>query len=344
MISSRYTLMERNTENVHLNIGKRLLANGNSGEVSESAKDAAARRQRKKEHTSPLGGTIDTAAVLRVFLKAHMKIGVVGHGVVGSAVARHFSADHRPEVTIYDKFQPPYNHPGRKTAVNACDLVFVAVPTPIGQDGVSCDVSAVEECVSWITVPICIRSTIPPGTVDRLSAATGKSIVFSPEYLGEQLGHPWRNEGDSGFLIVGGSPDVCELVLSAYRSIPELELKYYCTNARTAELCKYMENCYLATKVAFVNQFFDIAHALNIDFDELRLLWLADPRIGSSHSTVTAVRGFRGRCLPKDISALVAVMKPFGGAPLLEAVMEYNARLCEFAAGAADSSALAAGS
>jgi UDPglucose 6-dehydrogenase len=273
-----------------------------------------------------------------------MKIGVVGHGVVGSAVARLFSAHRHTEVTIYDKFQPPHNHPDQKTAVNACDLVFISVPTPIGQDGVSCDVSAVEECVSWITAPICIRSTIPPGTVDRLAAATGKSIVFSPEYLGEQPGHPWRNEGDSGFLIVGGPPAACELVLSAYRSIPELELKYYCTNARTAELCKYMENCFLATKVAFVNQFFDIAQTLNIDFSELRLLWLADPRIGSSHSTVTAARGFRGRCLPKDISAIVAVMKPFGGPPLLEAIMEYNARLCEVADRAGEASALAAGS
>jgi UDPglucose 6-dehydrogenase len=274
-----------------------------------------------------------------------MKIGVVGHGVVGSAVARFFSAARQCEVTIYDKFQPPHNHPGRKTAVNACDLVFICVPTPIGQDGVSCDVSAVEECVSWIAAPICIRSTIPPGTVDRLAAATGKSIVFSPEYLGEQPGHPWRNEGDCGFLIVGGSPAACELVLAAYRSIPELELQYHCTNARTAELCKYMENCFLATKVAFVNQFFDIAQALHIDFSELRLLWLADPRIGSSHSTVTAARGFRGRCLPKDISAMVGVMKPFGGPPLLQAIMDYNTRLCEIADHAAEaSSALAASS
>jgi UDPglucose 6-dehydrogenase len=327
---------------LHFNSG-RSLSNEDFGEVSKSAKDAAARRGRK-EHTSPFGGAIDSAAVLCGFLATHMKIGVVGHGVVGSAVARLFSANHRPAVTIYDKFQPPHNHPGRKTAVNACDLTFVCVPTPIGQDGLSCDVSAVEECVSWITAPICIRSTIPPGTVDRLSAATGKSIVFSPEYLGEQPGHPWRNEGDCEFLIVGGSPAACELVLSAYRSIPELDLKYYCTNARTAELCKYMENCFLATKVAFGNQFFDIAQELNIDFAELRLLWLADPRIGSSHSSVTAARGFRGRCLPKDISALVAVMKPFGGAPLLEAVMEYNARLCEVADAAADSSARAAGS
>jgi UDP-glucose 6-dehydrogenase len=92
-----------------------------------------------------------------------------------------------------------------------------------------------------------------------------------------------------------------------------------------------MENCFLATKVAFVNQFFDIAAALNVNFSELRELWLADPRVGSSHSSVTAERGFRGRCLPKDVSAMVAAMKPHGGALLMEAVMQYNTRLCESA-------------
>jgi UDPglucose 6-dehydrogenase len=264
-------------------------------------------------------------------LRQSIKIGIVGHGVVGSAVERLFSPDCHFEVTIYDKFQPSHDTLERKEAVNGCDLIFLCVPTPIGQDGMSCDVSGVEECVSWITAPICIRSTIPPGTVDRLAAATGKSIAFSPEYLGEQPGHPWRHEGDCGFLIVGGPPAVCELVLSTFASVTGFNLKSYRTTALTAELCKYMENCFLATKVAFVNQFFDIAAALNVNFSDLRELWLADPRVGSSHSNVTAERGFRGRCLPKDVSALVAAMKPYGGTPLIEAVMQYNTRLCESA-------------
>ena len=260
-----------------------------------------------------------------------MRIGVVGHGVVGSSVERLFSRDRHFQVMIYDKFQVPNDNLDRKDAVNTCDLVFICVPTPIGKDGMSCDVSSVEECVSWITSPICIRSTIPPGTVDRLIATTGKSVVFSPEYIGEQPGHPWRNEGDCGFLIVGGPPAICELVRSAYALIAEIKLKSYCTNARTAELCKYMENCFLAMKVAFVNQFFDIAVMLNIDFNDLRELWLLDPRVGPSHSSVTEARGFRGRCLPKDVSAIAATMRSYGGAPLIEAIHEYNLRLCESA-------------
>lgn len=259
--------------------------------------------------------------------------------MVGSALSRFFSGHPKHEVTVYDKFQPPHDSAGRKCAVNATDLVFLCVPTPIAADGVSCDVSSVEECLDWIAPPICIRSTIVPGTVDRLAATTGKAISFSPEYLGEQPNHPWHEEGACGFLVVGGPESLCDLVISAYADYPGLELRFYRTTARTAELCKYMENCFLATKVAFVNQFCDIAGAFGVDFAELRGLWLADPRVGLSHSSVTEERGFRGRCLPKDVSALAGAMRLRGGAPLLEAVLEYNARLCQNADRRRDDSA-----
>jgi len=260
-----------------------------------------------------------------------MKIGIVGHGVVGSAMARFLSKNPKHEISVYDRFQEPYQSVENKLLVNASDLVFVCVPTPTAGDGPHCDISAVEECLDWITRPACIRSTIPPGTVDRLTANTGKSISFSPEYLGEQPGHPWLEEGACGFLIVGGSASMCDLVLSAYTGFPGLELQSYRTTARTAEICKYMENSFLALKVAFVNQFYDIARAFDVDFAELRRLWLADPRIGASHSSVTEERGFRGRCLPKDVSAMIAAMQPSGGAPLLEALMKYNTDLCRVA-------------
>ena len=256
-----------------------------------------------------------------------MKIGIVGHGPVGSAVARLLALNQDNQVVIYDKFLPPHNHSSRKGAVNGCDLAFVCVPTPPAADG-SCDLSAVEESVEWIRVPVCIRSTVPPGTVDRLAAGRDRLIAFSPEYLGETPGHPWRNDADCGFVIVGGPAGATELVAAAYRKVTCPDVQFYFTDARTAELCKYMENCFLATKVAFVNQFFDIAQNLGVDFEALRALWLADTRIGPSHTRVTSERGFRGRCLPKDISALVAAMRPFGGAPLLEQVMAYNREVC----------------
>jgi UDPglucose 6-dehydrogenase len=257
-----------------------------------------------------------------------MSIGIVGYGVVGKALARLFGHEAEgADVRVYDKFLAGMNSAESKDAIQTCDLVFVAVPTPQSPDG-SCDVSAVEEVVSWVNPPICLKSTVPPGTVNRLIEATGKRICFSPEYVGESRWHPWKGIESHGFVIVGGEKSVCDLVVRTYQEYLGPLVRYHMTDAKTAELCKYMENTFLATKVAFVNQFYDLALAYGVNFNELRELWLADERVGRSHTIVTEERGYRGRCLPKDMSAIIRAAKAVGGAPLLEAVARYNDEVC----------------
>jgi UDPglucose 6-dehydrogenase len=257
-----------------------------------------------------------------------MVIGIVGYGVVGRALAKLFGYEAgNPDVRVYDKFVVGMNNAQSKAAIQDCALVFVAVPTPEAADG-SCDLTAVEEVVSWVTPPMCLKSTVPPGTVDRLIRETGKRICFSPEYVGETRWHPWKEIESHGFVIVGGEKILCETVVRVYQQYLGPLVRYYMTDAKTAELCKYMENCFLATKVAFVNQFYDLAQVYGVSYNELRELWLADERIGRSHTIVTEERGYRGRCLPKDIAAMIQAAKPFGGAPLLEAVDRYNDEIC----------------
>jgi UDPglucose 6-dehydrogenase len=130
-----------------------------------------------------------------------------------------------------------------------------------------------------------------------------------------------------GFVIIGGEPGVRDVVARAYAEVLGQDFKFNFCSARTAEVCKYMENCFLATKVTFVNQFFDIATAFDVDYSELRNLWTLDRRVGNSHTQVTPQRGYGGRCLPKDMQAMIAAMRPFGGAPVLEAIHSYNTEL-----------------
>jgi UDP-glucose 6-dehydrogenase len=92
-----------------------------------------------------------------------------------------------------------------------------------------------------------------------------------------------------------------------------------------------MENAFLATKVAFVNQFYDLARAYGVNYNELREVWLADERVGRSHTMVTEERGYRGRCLPKDMAAIIHAARMVGGAALLEAVDRYNDEVCRTA-------------
>ncbi|MDP6583784.1 MAG: hypothetical protein QF535_03945, partial [Anaerolineales bacterium] len=114
-----------------------------------------------------------------------MDIGIVGFGFVGTSLVELFG-----ECTIYDAYRDEYKSAENKAGVNACKFAFVSVPTPVSSDG-KCDTNIVEEVVDWLESEyIIIRSTVAPGTTDRLREKTGKKIVFQPEYVGETVAHP----------------------------------------------------------------------------------------------------------------------------------------------------------
>ncbi len=247
-----------------------------------------------------------------------MKIGIVGVGVVGSSMEKLFAGHH--ELFCYDKYREGYQQT-TAAAINACELVFVAVNTPTSDDGLSADLSAVKECLSWITAPVCLRSTMPPGSTKSLRRSPATRIAFCPEHLRETKWDSFNNE----FIIVGGESTTCALVIQAFQTVLGAAPKYITTDATTAELSKYMLNCFLATKVALCNQFFDIAQAHGVDYNELRELWLLDDRIGRTHTMIThPLRGFGGKCFPKDMRAMVAEHPE---ATILKAALDYNKTL-----------------
>jgi UDPglucose 6-dehydrogenase len=252
-----------------------------------------------------------------------MKIGIVGYGTVGSSLHRMLSKTAH-EVFVYDKYLPGRNRKVDKNRIQRSDLVFVAVPTPSLPDG-HCDVTAVEEAISWIPGQICIKSTVPPGTTDRLIKLTGKSIVFSPEFVGETVFHPYSQRPFDESVLVGGQREPAERILEFYQAVLGPLPRYFLTSAVTAELTKYMENCFFAAKVTFVAQFYALAELFQADFHQMREAWLADSRIGRSHSAIIDQPGFGGRCLPKDLSAIIEAAHDRGYNPkLLEALREYN--------------------
>jgi UDPglucose 6-dehydrogenase len=252
-----------------------------------------------------------------------MQIGIAGHGVVGAALARFFRRGGN-SIAVYDKYVEEHSSAAAFDALQRCDLVFVAVPTPFDAARGVGDASAVRELVDRLNVPLCIKSTVPPGTIDSLIATTGKPIAYSPEYMGESPQHPYREVDAAGFVICAGSPIACRLVRRAYETCPPATLRFIETTPATAELVKYMENAFLATKVSFVNQFYDLAVAANVDFEELRAVFLMDPRAGESHTEVHPDRGFAGKCLPKDLETLVGWARGRVNADFLTSLLAYN--------------------
>jgi UDPglucose 6-dehydrogenase len=104
---------------------------------------------------------------------AEKTVAIVGYGAVGKGIGTLF-----PQAVIYDE---PLGI-GERSDVNRCQYAFVAVPTPQGPGG-RCDTSIVEDVVSWVESEfIILRSTVAVGTTERLAAATGKRIIFQPEY------------------------------------------------------------------------------------------------------------------------------------------------------------------
>ena len=242
------------------------------------------------------------------------KIGIIGRGFVGSAVEFGFSAQTGcdAQIKVYDKDPAKSIHTLEDT-VNESDFIFLSVPTPSNEDG-SMHLGILESVLQDIQVVnkrkdniILIRSTIIPGTTTKLCKKYKKlNIVFNPEFLTERSAKfDFINQSR---FILGGRKRNTARVADLYRwrfgdSVPCIE-----TNFETAEMIKYMNNCFFATKVSFMNEMKLIADKSNVDWDLAVDGFVRDGRIGHSHLAVPGPdgkRGFGGSCFPKDIQAMI---------------------------------------
>lgn len=240
-----------------------------------------------------------------------MKILIIGYGVVGHNLANELSQLH-PD--IYDK----YNIENNSKQNIIYDIAFICVDTPLLEDyslDISSVIDALKENDSNLYI---IKSTCPIGTVDKLKKETGKRIIFSPEYYGNTQ---HCNNFDFNFTILGGDKQDCIDVIQILQHCYDGRHKFRITDSKTAELVKFMENSFLATKVSFCNQFYDIANKYNISYEELRELFILDPRVNPSHTFVYNDKPYWDtHCLNKDV--------PYIGykedAKLIKNVCEFN--------------------
>jgi nucleotide sugar dehydrogenase len=198
-----------------------------------------------------------------------------------------------------------------------------------------CDLSYVEDAISWLETPlILLKSTVEIGTTDTLIADTGKPIVFSPEYCGESTHYTATKFTamikETPFFIFGGEPAHCNAMIDIFMPVTGPSKVYRSTTAKEAEIAKYMENTFFGLKVAFCYEMDQICKAFGAEYNEVRDLWLLDPRICKSHTGVmhTNERPFGGKCLPKDINALVQGARKAGyDAEYIQAILDNNNRL-----------------
>lgn len=250
-------------------------------------------------------------------------VSIVGCGHVGSIMKELFS-----DAVVYDEPKGI----GTKEEVNECDFAFVCVPTPKAEDG-SCDTSIVDDVLTWLKPKECIilRSTVPVGFTSFYSEIENKKIIFQPEYYGETYKHIFQNPHNRSWITLGGNLEYTSKVAELYQTVFTSELIINQVDSQTAELAKYMENSFYSVKVTFCNQFYDLAKAMRVDYNQLRETWLLDPRINRSHTFVYPDnRGYGGSCLPKDTAAIIQQAEMNGvDMSLLKATEEANKRYHE---------------
>ena len=238
-----------------------------------------------------------------------MKIGVIGQGFVGTAVNEGLKPFFKIETFDINKDSTCSSI---TELSEKSDVIFVCLPTPMKIDG-SCYLDIVEDTLLGLDIikeckTIVVKSTIPPGTTEKWNKKFNYiQVVFNPEFLTEANSiEDYKNQNR---IIIGGprpaTTKVKRIFTKAFPKVPIIK-----TGPTTAEMVKYFTNCFLATKVSFANEMYEICNYLKIDYDKVVEYVKYDERIGNTHLNVPGPDGdfgYGGHCFPKDIGALISL-------------------------------------
>jgi UDPglucose 6-dehydrogenase len=258
-------------------------------------------------------------------------IGIVGQGFVGNSVKEGLKKYFKIET--YDIIDEKSSVKNLKELFSKSDIMFVCLPTPMKISG-ECDIKIVDRVFDELNTygkkTIILKSTVPPGTCDKLSEKYNNlDVVFNPEFLTEA--NAVDDFVNQDRIVIGGNSEevlnsVEELFRSAFKSVPILK-----TDTTTAEMVKYVTNCFLATKVSFANNVYDICKKSDINYDKMIEIVKHDTRVGNSHWMVPGPdgdRGYGGHCFPKDMRAFVYHASTLGYYPLLiDSAIKVNDRI-----------------
>lgn len=237
-----------------------------------------------------------------------MKIGIVGLGTVGKACKFGFEKlGHL--VSFHD------------TALNTkledvidTKIAFICVPTPSSEDG-SCDVSIVENVIRELknlsySGIVAIKSTVVPGTTERLRKETGLNVCFVPEFLRERCAVADFVENHV-LLAVGCEDDeTYNFIKKIHGSYPKNSTKLGLVEA---ELLKYYSNIFNAVRVIFANEFYEVCNSVGASYQDVKDAYIMTGAVPDKYLDVNDnFRGYGGVCLPKDVKAIVSLQKKLG--------------------------------
>jgi len=231
-------------------------------------------------------------------------IGFIGQGWIGKNYADNF--EERGYTVVRYSLEEPYSING--DLIGRCDIVFIAVPTPTTPTGF--DDHIVREVIKLVGVGkiAVIKSTILPGTTESIQAENPNIfLLHSPEFLTEATA---RFDADNPAMNIMGIPEDSakyrEAANAVLEVLPESPYNTICL-AKEAELIKYIRNCFLYTKVVFMNLAYDLNKSIGGDWRAIKTSLAADPMVGRMHLEPIhkSGRGAGGHCFIKDFEAFI---------------------------------------
>ncbi len=205
-----------------------------------------------------------------------------------------------------------------KSAVQACQAVFIAVGTPQNEKTGSADLSFVFSVAAEIAANInshkviITKSTVPVGTNLQIKAliqaskpAASFSIVSNPEFLRE--GFAVADFLEPERIVIGVEDQAGQAIMAEIYQSFQVKTPIVFTDITTAEMIKYAANAFLAAKICFINEMADLCEKVGANVQKLALAIGMDSRIGAKF--LNPGPGFGGSCFPKDILALENIAK-----------------------------------
>ena len=259
-----------------------------------------------------------------------MKIGIIGYGFVGKALAAGLNED----VSLL-KIDPKLNTNINDLIDFKPNAIFICVPTPMNED-FSQDISILNDVIKKLNVLnlqslIVIKSTVLPKYIIEIEKQISE-FIYNPEFLREK--HANQDFIESKLIVFGENNTSAKKLEEIYRGHSKcICTDYIYTDAIAASLIKYTINSFLATKVTFFNELNSLFNQSGTEesWDNFILAIANDPRIGNSHMQVPGHDGrlgFGGACLPKDSNAFNIYSEEVGEPlSLLKKVIKANNKI-----------------
>ena len=223
-------------------------------------------------------------------------------------------------------------------AISNAKIVFIAVGTPMGDDG-SADLQYVLAVAKSIgasmnkEIVVVDKSTVPIGTADKVKAeiqqeldkrntAVKFHVVSNPEFLKEGAAIDDFMKPDR--VVIGADTSYAfDIMKQLYSPFLRTNDRFIKMDIRSAEMTKYAANAMLATKISFMNEIANICEKVGADANQVRIGIGSDKRIG--YSFIYPGAGYGGSCFPKDVKALKKIAEEYGyKANLITAVEHVN--------------------